>query len=291
MALRWIALMAPFLLMATHSLAEEAPPTVEHLNGINYGTGGGKPLLLDLARPKAPAQSPRPAVVFIHGGGWASADRSNGAPIIQLLAEHGFVAVSIDYRLSGVAGYPAQIEDSKCAVRFIRAHAKEFGIDPDRIGVAGGSAGGHLAALVGLTPDEKSLEGSGGWEGTSSRVSAVADLYGVSDLPSLVADRHLTDGVTKLMRGSITDKPDLYRQASPLTWVKPGAPPFYLAHGDKDATVPFSQSQRLADALRAANVEVSLRVMTGFGHGSIGTLPDYVKSDVVAFFEKYLGKK
>lgn len=266
-----------------------APVEIRMVEAIPYGTGGGRPLLLDLASPAISSLKPRPAVVFIHGGGWAHSDRKNGHPLIKLLAENGFVAVSIDYRLSGEAGFPAQLEDSKCAVRFIRAHAADYGIDPNRIGVAGGSAGGHLAALVALIPDDAGLEGAGGWPGVSSQVSAVADLYGVSDLTALIGTHKLTDAVGKLMRGTPESRPELYRQANPLSWVKRGAPPFYLAHGDKDDVVPFEQSEKLAAALRAVGTEATLRPMSGLGHGSIGSLPAYVRSDVVAFLKTKLG--
>ena len=284
-----------FLSAATAgSSAEPAPPPsapaeIRLVEAITYGTGGGRPLLLDLASPAVPSAKPRPAVVFIHGGAWANSDRKNGHPLIKLLAKNGFVAVSIDYRLSGEAGFPAQLEDSKCAVRFIRAHAADYGIDPKRIGVAGGSAGGHLAALVALIPDDAGLEGTGGWAGVSSRVSAVVDLYGVSDLTALARTHKLVDAVAKLMRGSLESRPELYRQASPLTWVKRGAPPFYLAHGDKDDVVPFNQSEQLAAALRAVGTEATLRPMPGAGHGSIGTLPEIVRTDLVAFLTQHLG--
>lgn len=269
--------------------AAPVPAGVRLIEAVTYGTGGGKPLLLDLACPSTASAKPRPGVVFIHGGAWAGSDRKNGHPLITLLAANGFVAVSIDYRLSGVAGFPAQLEDGKCAVRFLRSHAADYGVDPERIGVAGGSAGGHLAALVGLVPDDAGMEGTGGWEKVSSRVSAVADLYGVSDLTALVQDHKLRDAVAKLMRGSLESKAAPYRQASPVAWVKRGAPPFYLAHGDRDDVVPFAQSETLAAALRAAGTEATLRTMTGMGHGSISTLPDYVRADVVSFFKKQLG--
>ena len=287
-----IQLLLP-LLLASAALAETTgpdPTTPSDLAlGVVYGTGGGKPLLLDLAQPPAPAQRPRPAVVFIHGGAWSGADRTNGHPVIRLLAASGFVAVSIDYRLSGQAAFPAQLEDGKCAVRFLRAHAQQYHLDPKRIGVMGGSAGGHLAALVGLTPRAAGLEGSGGWDDQSSQVMAVADLYGISDPAALFVEKTLVDAVKKLMHGTPQEEPERYRQASPLALVSAAAPPFYLAHGDHDTTVPFSHSQKLADALHAQKVEATLRVMTGLGHGAISTLPAYVKDDVVAFFIKHLG--
>jgi len=265
------------------------PPGVEFNDTVPFATVEGKSLNLELARPKEKGKQPRPAVVFIHGGGWASADRTNGTPLILMLAKNGFVAVSIDYRLSGVAGFPAQLEDSKCAVRFLRAHAAEYNIDPERIGVMGGSAGGHLAALVAMTAGDASLEGTGGWPEFSSKVSAVADLYGVSDLPGLVEARKLPANVEKLMRGTLAEKREQYLQASPINLVKPGLPPFYLAHGDKDETVPYEQSVQLEKKLKEAGVEVSLRPMTGMGHGSVATIPDYVLKDIVEFFVKTLG--
>jgi acetyl esterase/lipase len=280
---------APAGPMKTPVSTPSIPPGIEFIESLPYGKAGDIPLILELAKPRAASRQPRPAVVFIHGGAWASADKTNGRPLILMLAQKGFVAVSIDYRLSGVAGFPAQLEDSKCAVRFLRAHADVYGLDPARIGAMGGSAGGHLAALVGLTGDEKELEGTGGWETFSSKVSAVADLYGISDLPQLVQANKLRPSIEKLMRGKLDAKPELYRQASPLSWVKAGSPPFYLAHGDKDETVPYDQSVRLAEALRAAGSEATLRPMPGMGHGSIGTLPSYVLEDIAAFFIKTLG--
>lgn len=265
------------------------PPGVEVLSGITYGTGGGRPLLLDLARPVSRRSAARPAVVFIHGGGWRDANRGNGRPLILLLAAHGFVAVSIDYRLSGEAGFPAPLEDGKCAVRFLRAHAAAYGIDQERIGCAGGSAGGHLAALVGLVPDDARLEGSGGWETHSSRVSAVADLYGISDVAAMVEENLASDCAVQLMRGMPLEKPELYRQASPLFWVNPGAPPFYLLHGDRDGVVPISHSEKLDAALRAVGGETQFRVIEGMDHGRIAALPEIVREDVVAFFRTHLG--
>ena len=266
----------------------EPPPGVALQEDLVFGTGGGHPLRLDLARPFG-TDSARPAVVFIHGGGWKSADRTNGRPLILLLASHGFVAVSIDYRLSDQAGFPAQLEDAKCAVRFLRAHAEELGVDPARIGAAGGSAGGHLAALVGLVPADAGLEGEGGWEAESSRVRAVADLYGISDVAVMLEENLASDCAQKLMRGTPEEKPELYRLASPLAWVKPGAPPFYLTHGDCDDVVPLSHSEKLAAALLAAGSEARLRVIPGMAHGSIGTLPEVVREDVVEFFKAHLG--
>lgn len=269
---------------------EISSPEIEIRYGLEYGRGGGRPLLLDLALPATRPAENLPAVVFIHGGGWKSADRSNGTPLIALLARHGFVAASIDYRLSTEAAFPAQLEDSKCAVRFLRAHAAEFNIDPSRIGTAGGSAGGHLAALVGLVPESAGLEGSGGWENQPSGVIAVADLYGISDVARLVEEGPASECALLLMRGTPSEHPELYRQASPMAWVRSQPPAFYLAHGEADASIPPDHSERLAQALREAGGEVQLRLIPGMGHGSIATLPEVVRSDVAAFFQARLAR-
>lgn len=284
-ASRWMLFPLPDM---TRMLDNVPPPAVTLIEGVPYGTGGRRLLHLDLARPRLPTSQPLPAVVFIHGGGWMHADRSNGAPIIARLARHGFVAASIDYRLSGEAGFPAQIEDCKCAVRFLRAFAAEYGIDPQRIGVAGASAGGHLASLVGLTPDEPAFEGRGGWPKHSSRVSAVATLYGISDLVALAAAPDTRDCVVKLMRGTPAKKRSLYRQASPLRRVGAGAPPFLLVHGDRDTLVPRGHSDDLHAALQEAGGLSTLRIIRGMDHASIATLPPRVLTDLVAFFRRQL---
>jgi len=164
-------------------LYDSVPETVEFIKDIEFGKGGGKPLHLTIARPKKKPSGLMPAVVYVHGGGWRANDKdgSHFTDKILMLAENGFFAVSINYRLSGEAGFPSAIEDTKCAVRFVRAHAKEYQIDPTHIGAWGESAGGHLVALIGTSDAKAGLEGGGGWADQSSRVQAVVDYYGPAD--------------------------------------------------------------------------------------------------------------
>jgi acetyl esterase/lipase len=133
-------------------------------------------------KPTSPAVKPMPVIVWIHGGAWIGGSKDSGIPLLLPFAKRGYFCASISYRFSKEAKFPAQIEDCKCAIRFLRAKAKEFNIDTERIGVWGESAGGHLAAMLGTAGDVKEFEGSGGWEGFSSRVSAVCDWFGPSDL-------------------------------------------------------------------------------------------------------------
>ena len=161
--------------------------------------------------------TPTPAVLWIHGGGWERGDK-NGNSGAQFLANAGFVTASLSYRLSGDSPFPAAIEDCKCAIRFLRASALKYGIDPDRIGVSGSSAGGHLAELVATADQGAGLEGAGGWQNLSSKVQAAAAYYGVSDLTKQFP-LDTAQVIVKFFRGTEKEKPELYRKASPIFYV------------------------------------------------------------------------
>jgi acetyl esterase/lipase len=176
MSFRFIGLILFVLNLTTQ--ASEGQFTL--ISDVQYCTGEGRPLLMDIFIPKHRNRTPTPAVLWIHGGGWERGDK-NGNSGAQLLAKEGFVTASLFYRLSGDSPFPADVEDCKCAIRFLRANAPEYGIDPDRIGVAGASAGGHLAELVATADRSAGLEGNGGWQNVSSKVQAAAAYYGVSD--------------------------------------------------------------------------------------------------------------
>jgi acetyl esterase/lipase len=266
------------------------------VSDVPYCTGGGTPLLMDLLIPAQRIRKPTPAVLWIHGGGWERGDK-NGNSGAQLLANEGFVAASIFYRLSGDWPFPADIEDCKCAIRFLRANASKYGIDPDRIGVAGASAGGHLAELVATADRSAKLEGDGGWPGISSRVSAAAAYYGVSDFTvgAMQFQHHTGKVVIKLFRGTEKEKPELYRQASPIFWVSKDDPPLLLAHGEKDDLVPFDQSRRMAAAYRRSGLPVELIEVKNAAHDfePVGAAPispsiDTIHQQTIDFFKRYL---
>jgi acetyl esterase/lipase len=213
--------------------------------------------------------------VWIHGGGWQSGDKSLQASGVQLRqATRGYVVASINYRLSGLASHPAQIHDCKAAIRWLRLHAAEYRIDPARVGVWGSSAGGHLAALVGTSGDVAVLEGAES-PGASSRVSAVVDWYGPSDLPNMQAQGLPCGGdhssaaspEGRMVGCALTACLEKAREASPITWVSPDDPPFHIVHGTSDCTVPPLQSETFHAALVGAGVDSSLTLIPGAGHG------------------------
>jgi acetyl esterase/lipase len=208
----------------------------------------------------------------------------------------GYAVASINYRLSQHAPFPAQIHDCKAAVRFLRAGAAKYNINPDRIGVWGGSAGGHLAALLGTSGDVKELEGNGESTGVSSRVQAVCDFFGPADLLTL-AEQSGPDTTLKhdapnspaslLLGGPILEHKDEARRASPVSYVTNDDPPFLIVHGDRDNTVPIGQSKELHEALQKGGVDSKFMVIKGAGHDASILTPETVRA-VLEFFDKHL---
>ena len=267
----------------------QLPEGTEVVKDVVFGKGGDVELKMDIYKPKAAPVKPMPVIVFIHGGGWRSGDKATSAQRAPAVLEAGFVFAGINYRLTGIATFPAQIHDCKCAIRYLRAHAKQYGIDPNRIGVWGSSAGGHLVALLGTSGGAKELEGDGGWAEQSSRVQAVCDWYGPSDLVNLAKhrgrSRHI-DAESILLGGAAKDKLELARQASPITYVTADDPPFLIMQGTEDPVVPAAQSEVLHKALTAVGVDSTYIPLEGAGHGG----PQFAKRlpDVLAFFTRTL---
>lgn len=244
----------------------QVPPNVEVKKDLVYGKGGTRDLELDLYLPRGNEKA-RPAIVFIHGGGWKSGNRTTFARPAAYLAGKGYVGACISYRLSTEATFPAAVEDCKGAVRWLRANAKTYRIDPERIAACGPSAGGHLAAMLGVTSKEKELEGKGGNPECSSRVNLVIDLCGVSDFPALVKNPQTKDAMAKFLGASFSDRPDLYQKASPITYVDKDAPPFLFAHGTADTLVPIDQARTMVKKLKDAGVDADLFEAKDGDHG------------------------
>ncbi len=250
--------------------------TFEETDGITlerdivFANADGYELTLDIAYSND-SDSLVPAIVHIHGGAWRNGRKSAGRALE--FARQGLVGVSINYRLSGVALFPAGVFDCKRAIRWVRAHAAKYGIDPERIGVVGGSAGGHLAALLGTSGDDPYLEGHEGYLEQSSRVQAVVDHYGavdflrMEDAPGRM--RHLTpDSPESLWLGrTVTEVPDLARMANPITYIDSADPPMLIIHGENDGIVIIEQSEYLYEALRAAGVESEFIRVANADHG------------------------
>ncbi len=229
------------------------------VHDLVYSAPDGHEVKLDLDLPDE-IKEPVPLVIMIHGGGWSGGTRSNfTAPE---LVEDGFAVATIDYRLSPEFVFPAHIQDVKAAIRFLRGHAAEYHINPDKIGLWGSSAGGHLAVLSALSNK------SAGWDvgdnlGVSSDVQAVVDWYGPTTFQGL---ENAPESSKNTVRQAFGSDSLIWRQASPLFLVHKGAPPFLIMHGLQDKLVPFAQSQLLYDSLRQAEVSAKLVPVNHAGH-------------------------
>jgi acetyl esterase/lipase len=297
--MRWLVSMVVVAAWGSACVAlaqeRELPPNLRDKivveTDVEYGKGGEVSLKLDVIRPKEPkAEGKRPCIVWIHGGGWQSGNKSSGlARLGPWVAQGEYVGVSVGYRLSGVATWPAQIHDCKAAIRWVRAHADKLGIDPDKIGVWGSSAGGHLVALLGTTGDIRELEGENGTPGVSSRVTCVIDYCGPSDFLRFArsgAQAANPDGpVSKLLGGPVTEKEAAAREASPIQYVTKDDPPFLVVHGTADNTVPFAQGETFYQRLKQAGVDATFIKIEGGGHGIGG--PE-ITARAKAFFDKHL---
>jgi acetyl esterase/lipase len=271
------------------------PPGAKIIRDLSYVPDSHNPAqTLDLYIPSKATDNGKPPhlIVWVHGGGWKSGDKNMG-PFFPLLL-NGFAVASINYRLAREATFPAQIFDCKAAVRWLRANGTEYGLDTSKIGAWGGSAGGHLVALLGTSNGVESLEGDQGNLKFSSNVDAVCDWYGPADLVSILEQaQQINNGnpippahgpVYSLLGGF---DPAKAKAASPITYVSKNAPPFLIIHGDQDKVVPLAQSQELEKALKQAGAEVTLQVVPGAGHGGAGFSHESNQA-VINFFKKCL---
>jgi acetyl esterase/lipase len=257
---------------------------------VEYAKAGDISLKLDVLKPKTASDKPRPCIVWIHGGGWQGGDKASGrGRLSRYVAGGDYVGVSVGYRLTDKGSWPAQIHDCKAAIRWIRASAEKLGIDPEKIGVWGSSAGGHLVSHLGSSGDVKEVEGDLGTTGISSRVACVVDFCGPSDFTAFAADSPRVNQpgqpVYKLLGGPLKEKTDEAKQASPITFVTPDDPPFLIVHGTDDRTVPIDQAERLHAAQKKAGVDTTYVKIEGGGHGIGGA---EVEARVKAFFDKHL---
>lgn len=256
------------------------PTAGQTVQDVEYARIGAESLRLDMHLPTGEGKR-RPTIVGIHGGGWRGGDKRHIRGL-SAFVRAGFVVASINYRLTAEARYPAAINDCQTAVRWIRAHAGNYGIDPDRIGVLGGSAGGHLALMVGMLNDDPNQD-------ISSRVRAVCAWFGPADFRDGPAG---DKAFAQFIGATFEENPKAYREASPATHVSNNSPPTLLIHGANDRVVPIRHSQTMHAALRAAGVESTLVVVRNAGHGFRGQSirPSFpaILAKTVSFFKKQL---
>ena len=256
-------------------LTEIPRSTLNQLNTrqeVTYARYGDRTLEMDIYRPKG-EWGALPAVVCIHGGGWAKGDRTSHAKIAQALAARGYVAATISYRLSGEAPFPAQIHDCKAAVRFLRANAKTYGINPDQIGAIGLSAGGHLTALLATSGDVKELEGNGGHAQFSSTIQAAVPMGAQTDLLSdRTREISAIEARGKIWRqflgGALADQPATYRLASPLHHLDKADPPVWLITGQNDD--PSTHATAFRQRMQQLGLQSDLTIIPDAPHAFIG---------------------
>ena len=267
----------------------DVPDDVVFEPGIEYARPGGEPLALNLARTKSPA-GPSPAVVCIHGGGFRAGNREHHDRLCILLAQRGYAAVTVTYRLAPKHPFPAAVHDVKSAVRWLRANAEKYGIDPQRIGATGDSAGGHLALFLGVTGDVARFDAADGQNlDQSSRVQCVVDVYGPSDLTkSYGKSVDAAEVLPLFLGGDVEHQRKRHILASPLYWVTPEAAPTLLIHGTEDPYVAFEQAQWIHDRLQAAEVDVTLVKLDGAGHGFKGADAERAEQALFGFFKDRL---
>lgn len=277
-----------------------AEPAVARQYDITYAVAGTQKLQLDLAMPAT--GGPYPLVVCLHGGAWKMGSRkelsrsgpdfgTRGRSLIEALAARGFVAASVGYRLAPENRFPAQIEDAKTAVRFLRANAKQFHIDPNRVAAMGFSAGGHLAALLGTTDTTAGFDGPL-YPDQSSRVNCVVDFFGPADLTLYCQTPGLEQVFFVPLLGATSKKrPEAYKKASPIDYVSKDDPPFLLIHGTFDLVVPILHSELLHRKLTEAGVESKLIPVSGEGHGWGGKAAKQTIDAAVRFLSEQLKVK
>lgn len=279
---------------APSQTASSTPMSNEATGTVTYCTDGGQPLAVEISLPSPRPTAPAPAVIYVHGGGWEHGSKAGGGFLEQLrpqLNAKGFVVASIDYRLAPADKWPAQIVDAKCAVRYLRAHASTYGIDAQRIGAWGGSAGGHLVSLMG-TADASAGFDVGEWASESSRLQAVVDLFGPADLTVSAWPSDATRVIAEVFGVAPGSASDTLTKASPVTWISRDDPPFLILQGDADQTVPASQSQEFAAKLKSAGVPATLVMVRSGPHGLANPkeqpAPDQLVTMIVDFFTRTL---
>jgi acetyl esterase/lipase len=279
----------------------KVPDNVEMTRDVEYGKAGSFVLKMDVFQPNATSDKPRPAILSIHGGGWTGGTKDEGHRFLQGSAVSGkYACFTIDYRLTGrdKVTWPAAIHDCKAAVRYLRANAKQLNIDPERIGVVGHSAGGHLTAMLATTGDVKELEGDSGSPGVSSRITCGIAMAGVYDFTAYVfefkRDKTRTPWISplevdsaeyRLFGGPLDQKKDVMKMASPVTHASKDDAPLLIGHGSEDAVAPFDQAKPMYEAMKAAGATAYYAPVMGSGHPVAGSEFAGRRTD---FFRKYL---
>jgi acetyl esterase/lipase len=269
------------------SIGAAEEPKVKTERDIVYTKVGATELKLDVARP-AQGDGPFPAILVIHGGAWRGGDKGQMGLLLNEFANHGYVAVSPQYRFCPKEVFPAQVHDVKAAVRWLKSNAKTYHVDPERVGAIGFSAGGHLALMLGVTGPSDGLEGDAAAGAPDARLKAVVNYFGPTDLGAKDIPEVSKPLVRDFLGATPEEKPELAAKASPLTYVSSDDPPILTFQGTKDPLVPFTQAIVLADAMTAKSVPGRVELMVGAQHGWGGAELVHTKDETYRFFDQYL---
>jgi acetyl esterase/lipase len=283
------AVLAVIVLLSTSTLRAADTYEVEYKPDITYAKVAGEELQLDIASPKG-LDHPVPAIVVIHGGGWTGGKRQSMTDFAKQVAAHGYVAPTISYRLAPKHRFPAQIEDVKCAVRYLRAHAKELNVDPQRVGAAGISAGAHLSMMLGAMDSGDGMEGDGGNADQPSKVQAVVSYVGPVNL---VIDNYTetqTQILTAFLNAPPKEKVDDCRRASPITYINKGDAPMLCFFGTNDPLISYDQAFQITTALDNAEVPGRVELLLGASHGWMGKEMERTMEATMSFFDQHLKK-
>src|SRR5689334_2776082 len=281
------------LMVAVFSFASASAGEIIFEQGIEYSSPGDEHLQLNLARPKEVKDGTKlPAVICIHGGGFRAGKRERWDGLCKQLAEKDYVAMTVTYRLAPKHQFPAAVHDVKAAVRWLKANAAKYHVDPERIGVVGDSAGGHLVQFLGVTADLKQFEGDEGNPDQSTRVACVVNRYGPSDFTKSYGKSVDAAEVLPLwLGGNVETALQKHIISSPLNWVTPAAAPTLILHGTEDKYVAYEQGVWMRDRLQSCGVEVELFTLEGAGHGFRGADAEKAEQAMFAFFDKHLKQK
>jgi acetyl esterase/lipase len=279
------------LVLAHRACAAEPPEGVVFEKDVLYGKAGDVELKLDISRPKKPASARLPCIVVIHGGGWKGGDKVQHQNMTWDFASRDYVSATIGYRLAPKHRFPAQVHDVKCAVRYLRANAGKYGLDPQRIGAIGFSAGAHLSMMLGTTTASDGLEGENGWPDQPSQVQAVVAFFGPTDLAADDIPVVVLDILKDFIGGTKAEKPAEFRKASPLTYVSLGDAPMLLFQGTKDPLVPHTQVYPMVEAMTKFSIPGRAELLLNAGHGWGPPELSRTAAASMAFFEEHLRAK
>jgi acetyl esterase/lipase len=287
---RWVirtGLPVVFAVFSLGARAGDEPPKAASEQNIVYTKAGTEELKLDVSRPEG-KDGVFPAVILIHGGAWRAGNKSDVRGLVGAFTKHGYVVVAPQYRFCPKETFPAQVHDVKAAVRWIKTNAKKYQVDPERVGAMGFSAGGHLALMLGLTGPKDGLEGDVAAGAPDSRVKAVVNYFGPTDLAAKDIPVISKPLVKDFLGGTPEAKPEAAAKASPLTFVSSDDAPVLTFQGTKDPLVPYTQAIKLADAMNTAGVAGRVELLIGASHGWAGAELDRTINETFQFFDLHL---